>query len=304
MWKRIRNWLYDRVIRWLNHEQPNEWGPLCDMERLRYEIRPGDIILVEGRTRVSEVIKILTQSPWSHSALYLGRLYDIEDPDMRDCVQYFYDGDPNEQLVIEALLGRGTIISPLSSYQNDHLRICRPKNLSPEDSNKVIAYALKQLGSDYDVRQLLDLGRFLFPWTILPRRWRSSLFNHNAGQPTRTVCSCMLAEAYASVDFPVLPFVLRREDGATRVYKRNPKLFTPRDFDYSPYFDIIKYPYLGLDEMSVYRSLPWQEDRVIDDDKPIKSWPVSPSPSSYTHAANRWDPLHIIGSHQSGPLEH
>ena len=107
---------------------------------------------------------------------------------------------------------------------------------------------------------------FFFPWGILPRRWRSSLFLHNAGEPTRNVCSSLLVEAFSSVDYPVLPFIDRSEDGALRFFKRNPRLFTPKDFDYSPYFDIIKYPFLGLDDLGIYRKLPWGDENVIFND--------------------------------------
>ncbi len=83
---------------------------------------------------------------------------------------------------------------------------------------RVIAHAIRHLGNDYDVRQLLDLARFLFPWGILPRRWRSSLFQHNAGKPTHTVCSSLLAEAFSAVGFPVLPFIDRGADGSLRFF--------------------------------------------------------------------------------------
>src|SRR5689334_21697563 len=43
-----------------------------DIDSLRATLRPGDVILVEGSQRVSEVIKYLTQSSWSHAALYVG----------------------------------------------------------------------------------------------------------------------------------------------------------------------------------------------------------------------------------------
>ena len=35
-------------------------------------LEPGDMLLVEGNTRLSAVIKYLTQSTWSHAALYIG----------------------------------------------------------------------------------------------------------------------------------------------------------------------------------------------------------------------------------------
>src|SRR5207244_11252982 len=43
-----------------------------DFDALLRVIRPGDVILVDGDQRVSQVIKYLTQSTWSHSVLYVG----------------------------------------------------------------------------------------------------------------------------------------------------------------------------------------------------------------------------------------
>ncbi len=48
--------------------------------------------------------------------------------------------------------------------------------------------------------------------------------------------------------------------------RRNPKLYTPSDFDYSPYFDIIKYPMMPVTGYSIYRQLPWQENLMSNDD--------------------------------------
>ncbi|MET0050390.1 MAG: YiiX/YebB-like N1pC/P60 family cysteine hydrolase [Candidatus Thiodiazotropha sp.] len=261
--QRIMQWIAD----WLTKEGPPATSPLCDFNRLSYELRPGDVLLLEGRSRVSNVIKTITQSTWTHSALYIGRIYDIRDPKLQQRVHMSYRGDTSEQLLVEALLGVGTVIVPISKYRRDHLRICRPSGLEPEDAQKVVTHAIQHLGFDYDMRHLLDLARFFLPWTILPRRWRSSLFEHNAGSPTRTVCSSMLASAFNDVNFPILPFIDRDDDGSLRFIKRNPRLITPKDFDYSPYFDIIKYPFLGLDDLAVYRRLPWgDEDMLYNDD--------------------------------------
>lgn len=259
----LRSWIGHHVSDWLVRERPASSSPLCDFDRLSYEIRPGDVILVEGRSRVSEVIKMITQSPWSHAALYLGRLHDIEDPVHREYLLRHYNAEPGEQLLVEAVLGKGTIVEPLNEYHEDHLRICRPRGLSPEHVQHVSNYAIENLGSTYDVRQLLDLARFIFPYGVLPRRWRSSLFDHNAGMPTHTVCSTMLAQAFMSVRFPILPVIEENEEGDMRLYQRNPRRFTPRDFDYSPYFDIIKYPYLKLDSSTIYEQLPWNDDSII-----------------------------------------
>lgn len=259
-------WLTKKMIAWLTQEDEGGGVAPCDFERLSFEIRPCDVLLVEGRSRVSDVIKTITQSVWTHSALYIGRQVDIADPNVREHVSWLYDGDPEDQLIIEPLLGEGTIIAPLNKYANDHLRICRPSGLSPQDAQQVIAHAIKHLGHEYDVRHLLDLGRFLLPYGIVPRRWRSSLFEHNAGASTRTVCSTMIANAFSSVHFPILPVVHKTQHGL-RLFKRNTRLYTPRDFDYSPYFEIIKYPLLGLNDLAVYRQLPWDQDGVICNDE-------------------------------------
>jgi hypothetical protein len=245
------------LTRWLTHKVSPLHNMLCDFERIRQEIKPGDVVLVEGRSRVSEVIKLITQSPWSHAVLYIGRLHDIEDLALRDAIKQHYFGSLDQQLIIESELGTGTVIRALSDYGEEHLRICRPRGIAFGDSQAVIAYAIGRVGSAYDVRQIFDLARFLFPWFMLPRRWRSSLFTANPGETTRTVCSTMIAEAFGSIQFPILPLVKREEGGEVRLFMRNPKLCTPRDFDYSPYFEIIKYPFMDVHSYSEHRLLPW-----------------------------------------------
>lgn len=272
----LPGWVGGLIADWLTRESPPPLVPPCDFERLRHELRPGDVILVEGRSRVAEVISLMTQSPWTHAMLFVGRLFDIEDPEIRALAGARYQGDCQEQLVIEALLGKGTIVTALSDYGDEHLRICRPEGLSHADGQRVIGHAISYLGWDYDIRQILDLARFFFPWTILPRRWRSSLFQHNAGDATRTVCSTLLAESFGQVDFPIRPFIDRDADGSVRFFKRNPRLFTPRDFDYSPYFNIIKYPFLGVSDLGLYRRLPWCHDEALynDNDDFLPTEPV------------------------------
>lgn len=259
--------LWDKTIDWLTSEHDDHNMPMSDFDRLRYEIRPGDVILVEGRSRVGEIIKMITLSSWTHSALYIGRLHDVSDPQLRDFIQKFYNGETDDQLVIESLLGQGTIVANIKKYHHDHLRICRPNNITRGDAQKVTAYAINQLGTFYHVRQILDLARFMFPYAFLPRRWRSSLFEHNAGAPTHTVCSSMMAEAFAAIQFPILPVLHRDEEGDLKIYKRNTNLITPKDFDYSPYFDVIKYPILDFDELSIYRKMPWGKDGIIFNDE-------------------------------------
>lgn len=266
MSKRFRTWLNQKIAYVLMKESPPEGLPLSDYERLRYEIRPGDVLLIEGHSRVSDVIRTITQSPWTHSVLYIGRLHDIEDPIVRQRVRESYHGDEGDQLLLESVLGKGTIITPLNRYRQSHIRICRPAGISRRDAERVIAHASLSLGQDYDIRQILDLGRLLVPWSIFPRKWRSTLFRHNAGEHTHQICSSLIAEAFGSVQFPILPIIKRDKDLGLQFMHRNPRLFTPGDFDYSPYFDIIKYPFYEVNDSPVYRQLPWAQGKYVNDD--------------------------------------
>ena len=71
-----------------------------DPEALRQSLLPGDVLLVEGNNNVSGVIKYLTQSTWSHSALYVGPLAG----------RFGEDGKPH--VLIEANLGEGVVAPP------------------------------------------------------------------------------------------------------------------------------------------------------------------------------------------------
>jgi len=178
----------------------------------------------------------------------------------------------------ESLESCGPLPGTHFRYPRSQVAGPRGGGISADDSQQVLGYAIRRLGNDYDLRQLLDLARFLLPWSIFPRRWRSSLFQHNAGDATRTVCSTLLAEAFSEVDFPILPFIDRGEDGSLRLFKRNPKLFAPRDFDYSPYFSIIKYPFLGMNDVGLYRRLPWDREAPFHDQQPPHRTDTQPAP--------------------------
>jgi len=75
-----------------------------------------------------------------------------------------------------------------------------------------------------------------------------------SGDPTRAICSSLIAEAFQSIRYPILPEV-ELQQSKTREGKRYQReimhirhhsLFAPRDFDVSPYFEIIK-PSLNKD---------------------------------------------------------
>jgi len=263
MWHRLVIFIRNLVVAWLSQETLEEGFRLYDFETLSSHLKRADVILVEGRTRASGVVQAVTLSNWSHSALYVGRAGELPDRDLQKRVQQEHGWDEDTQLVLEAELGQGTILSPLSKYRSYHLRICRPHELSNLDSRRLVIFALGQLGTEYDIRQIFDLLRFFFPYGLLPRRWRSSLFDYRSGQHTRTVCSTLIVESFASIRFPVLPSVQRDDEGRFVLVPRNSRLRTPRDFDSSPYFEIIKYPLLGGQDMKLYQRMHWDTQNVF-----------------------------------------
>jgi len=221
------------------------------IERLRRIMQPGDVLLVEGRSRVSQPIKYLTQSTWSHAALFVGPLSDRVQP----------DGEPD--VLVEADLADGVRSSPLSRYRDSHVRVCRPVNLSAADLDRLIAFATTRLGERYDLRNLFDLLRFLAPTPPIPSRWRRRFIAVGSGSPSRAICSTLLAEAFHSIGYPVLPTIeqvmasdRRSQDHVVReiLHIRDSSLFTPRDFDLSPFFAVVKPEIVeGFD----YRSVIW-----------------------------------------------
>ncbi len=267
LWQKTVEWLEQRATAWLLVEKKRgaALSPI-NFDHLMAEARLGDVLLVEGRTRVARAVRAITQSVWTHSALVIGSLDRVRDPALRAVVRsQLRDDELGAPLIVESELGRGTIVSSLLRYRDHHLRLCRPQGLSHTDARRVTTYALLHLGAGYNVRQILDLARFLVPWwAVVPRRWHSSLFEHNTQDPTRQICSTLIARAFNRVRFPVVPLVVE-SGGRIRMVQRNPRLVTPRDFDHSPYFSVIKYPLLGRDDIGFYQTLPWSEEGLAEE---------------------------------------
>ena len=197
---------------------------------LRTALMPGDVLLVEGNNHISGVIKYLTQSTWSHAALYVGPIGDRTTA----------DGEP--LVLVEANIGQGVVAAPLSKYARFHTRICRPIGLTEDDCARVCAFAAERIGFDYDLKNIIDLMRYLFPLPV-PQRWRRRMMSLGSGHPTRIICSALIAQAFENVRYPILPKVTRAESQSAAeelLEIRHSSLYAPRDFDISPYFEVVK----------------------------------------------------------------
>jgi hypothetical protein len=252
MFDKLEAYISAGILRYLG-QATRRYAPFFapDPAVIRRTLAPGDILLVEGNSRLAAIIKFLTQSTWSHAALYVGERPGDVAP----------DGEPN--VLLEAEADTGVVTVPLSKYVLFHTRICRPVGIDADAQQKVIDYALKRVGKQYDSRRIVDLARYLFPYPPVPVWFRRRMLAIGSGDPTKAICSTLIAEAYESIHYPILPekvaingktygvapFVQSETD-----HIRKHGLYTPRDFDTSPFFAIVK-PTIaaGFD----YRSVQW-----------------------------------------------
>lgn len=201
-----------------------------DFDKLARAMRIGDVLLIEGRARISTAIKYLTQSTWSHAALYVG-----------DMIEGYEGG-----AIVEVTLQNGCAVAPLSKYAKHNTRICRADSLSESERRQVAQFMIDRIGHSYDLRNICDLARFLLPTPPIPIRFRRRMLAFGSGDPTKAICSSMIAQAFQSVGYPILPDI-RTSKRKGNVFSRREiwhirhhSLYAPRDFDISPYFDIVK----------------------------------------------------------------
>ena len=236
---------YDRTLDWIAAKlvrqvtcaaDPLKTPTHSDIAQLRRTLRPGDVLLVDGCDRVSAAIRYFTQSSWSHAAMYIGDQPGKADPQGRS------------HCLVEMNLGEGCVTVPLEKYEHYPTRICRPVKLADDDRERVLDFMIKRIGLSYDTRNVIDLARYLMPTIPVPRRIRRRMLSLGSGEPTRAICSTLIAQAFHSVRYPILPRIERAGslaglDGYTaeEIYHiRHYSLFAPRDFDMSPYFEVIK----------------------------------------------------------------
>ena len=234
----LSRWLGGVLSRYLTRPRRDDGNGSqpVDPARLMACLLPGDVLLVEGRTRISVAIKYLTQSTWSHAALYVGDAAGASDA-----------GQPPGRFV-EADIREGVRAVGVSEFQGLHCRVCRPVGLEAKEIDAVIAFVIARLGHQYDLKNVVDLARYLFPTPPVPVRWRRRMIALGSGDPTRAICSTLIAQAFQSVRYPILPRIESVPSDDPRrpgrideiLHVRHHSLFVPRDFDVSPYFAIIK----------------------------------------------------------------
>lgn len=246
-----------------------------DLHNLRKYIQKGDVMLVEGDQRVSQIIKYLTQSCWSHAGLYIGDELIHHPGPFRELAIQKYGEEGARHLFIEATMEDGVTVAPLNKYIHLNIRVCRPFNIEPEDLQIVLDTAIDHLGFRYDTRNIMDLARYFLPVKLVPSRLGRKALAFGSGSPTETICSAMLARAFQKARFPVVPYTadvkgddsmlgrfFEEGDRALRqVFSMpDPTLVVPRDYDLSPYFQVVKFNMIEA-KLFRYKDLVW-EDQV------------------------------------------
>lgn len=240
-----------RLARFLTQtNEEKESVATCSREALEKTLQPGDVLLIDGNSRISMAIKYITQSTWSHAAIYIGK---IESENKNS---------GTKMLLIEADVKEGVRKVPLSNYCQNHTRICRPVGLSEKEIQQIIEFMKERLGYKYDLKNIFDLARYLIQTPPVPQKYHRRLLALGSGDPTKAICSSLIAQAFQSVRYPILPNIDIDESSSKAeissqkeiLHIRHHSLFTPRDFDVSPYFEIVK---PTLQSKFDYRKLQW-----------------------------------------------
>jgi hypothetical protein len=255
----MRQTLGEKLAAFLSKPRP-EYRTFSTLSKtqLSAALKPGDLLLVEGNSRISSAIKYLTQSTWSHVCVYIGQ-HESLNP------------------LLEADLIDGVITVPLDKYEGFNLRICRAVSLTELDTQTIIDFVTSRIGHQYDKRNIIDLARYLLPTPPVPQRFRRSLLEFGSGDPTKAICSTLVAQAFQSIKYPILPlqadeieprlnpndsgqktsfihYLSRKRKGLT---PRHYSHYTPRDFDLSPYFEVVK-PTISAGFN--YKNIKWLDD--------------------------------------------
>lgn len=250
------NHLYQWCCNRLQLERPGSVIRLSNFDRLSRTLQPGDVLLIDGRSRLDEALKTVTSSRWSRACLYLGQLHQVADPALRRQLSEYLPCSADTRLILETRLDSGIRLQTLSALEHEHLRICRPRNLQAQESGAALRHVISRLGLGVQ-RSWFAIFVLLLPWGWLPRRWRCSAFASMAGSLLRQLVGTPIGEAFEFVQFPVLPLVKQQHDGKPRLFSRQPGIYFAADFDHSPYLDVIKYPFVDQLDNTRIRLQPW-----------------------------------------------
>lgn len=182
----LKKWIYQRLLHYLLSPLPSyecsqivlgteeERNVFLEYKKARFleAAHPGDVILIQGRQRISRIIQTLTHSPYSHAAYYRahGELIEVEP--------------------------EGVVVSSIDKYIDLDIRICRPAMLTNAGRKRVEDYLEEMLKKQpkYDIT---NIEKLLFKYWY--SKFRPDLKMYIGGSTkfeTYYLCSGMLAHAF------------------------------------------------------------------------------------------------------------
>jgi uncharacterized protein YycO len=166
-------------------------------------LRPGDVILTEGNSRVAALVRRVTRSRWAHVSVYVGPLEAGDDA----------------RCVVEADISAGVRAVPLSEFKGQRARIVRPQSLTDADRQRLVDWLVGHIGAPYDLAHAWALGRSLLKLPA-PRTM--------VQDAKRFICSSLLAQAFLFVGHPIAACEAR--------------YVVPRDFESAAGFEVVQAP--------------------------------------------------------------
>ncbi len=269
----IRKWRIEfkrRLLSWLERDNPAYRQRIInDLEKLQQVIRKGDVVLVEGRSQMSRIIKLFSSSHWSHVAMYVGdALIQPGHSERNDYLSLY--GRQAKHLMVEAYSGQGVTVAPLYRYLDYNIRICRPYGIRSDDLDTVVNDVIDRIGNRYDDQNIVDLAWMMISAIFTPHRRSGHRKCLGSCDEFQVICSGMIAKAFQKVGYPIVPGLdplpvgqraLPANPYGAKLLMRHFSQILPRDFDLSPNFEVIKFNLIG--EPFDYRNL-WQEKLSID----------------------------------------
>ncbi len=254
-----------RLLTWLERDNPAYRQRIINnLDKLQQVIRKGDVVLVEGRSQMSRIIKLFSSSHWSHVAMYVGdALIQDAHPNRQDYLSLY--GSQARHLLVEAYSGRGVTVAPLYRYRDYNIRICRPYGIRADDLDTVVRDVIDRIGNRYDDQNVIDLAWMMIMAVISPHRESTRQRCLGSCDEFKVICSGMIAKAFQKAGYPIVPELgplpagrraLPANPYGARLLMRHYSQIMPRDFDLSPNFEVIKFNLIG--EPFDYQNL-WQQ---------------------------------------------
>ena len=167
-------------------------------EKYRATIKDGDVLLYEGKGMLSWIIKKFSRSKYSHSGIAAWW---------------------NDRLMVMEAIRKGVVVTTLSRnvsrYHGNVDWYTSKINISEKVRNKMIKFAQKELGKEYNFLELLIIGiKIIFHKVIKLKNFKDE----------RLICSQFVSDVYHSIGIEIKetvapPFVTPADIAESKVLK-------------------------------------------------------------------------------------